>query len=161
VHFPIAFLTVYALFELMQFPVLTRQSWYTPIKCTLLYVGTFFGFIALQTGDLAEHAAARSNLIEIHSTWGAVSMWIFGVLSVCYILLFVSKEPWFMEKIEGRFKRAGTFFPAMAEAILKIAPIGALLGLTAITITGALGGSIVYGPDTDPVVHFIYHLFIK
>ena len=39
-----------------------------------------------------------------------------------------------------------------------------LLGLAvliAITITGSLGGALVYGPEIDPVVSFIYHLFFK
>ena len=35
----------------------------------------------------------------------------------------------------------------------------ALVGIVVITITGALGGAIVYGPEVDPIVSVIYHLF--
>jgi hypothetical protein len=35
-----------------------------------------------------------------------------------------------------------------------------ILGLAAITVTGALGASIVYGPNIDPFVHYIYRLFV-
>lgn len=45
------------------------------------------------------------------------------------------------------------------KSILAILGTAAALGLVAITITGGLGASIVYGPDVDPVVHFIYSLF--
>lgn len=38
-------------------------------------------------------------------------------------------------------------------------PFLALIGLIAITMTGALGGAIVYGPNVDPVVKFVYSLF--
>ena len=161
VHFPIAFLTFYALFEILQFRVLTRQSWYTPIKCIFLFLGTLSGFAALQTGEMAEEIVGESRLMEIHATWASITIWIFGVLSVCYILLFISRTTWFMEHVESKFKRAGTLFPAMAETILKIAPLGALVGLVAVTITGSLGGAIVYGPDADPIVRFVYNLFMK
>lgn len=35
----------------------------------------------------------------------------------------------------------------------------ALLGIIAVTITGALGGAISHGANTDPVVQMIYNLF--
>ena len=35
----------------------------------------------------------------------------------------------------------------------------ALAGLAAITITGALGGAVVYGPNIDPVVSAVYRFF--
>jgi hypothetical protein len=28
-----------------------------------------------------------------------------------------------------------------------------------VTIVGALGGALVYGPEVDPVVSVVYHLF--
>jgi uncharacterized membrane protein len=33
--------------------------------------------------------------------------------------------------------------------------------LAAVTVTGALGAAIVHGQDVDPVVNFIYTLFVK
>jgi len=35
----------------------------------------------------------------------------------------------------------------------------ALIGAVCLTITGALGGAMVYGPTSDPFVSFIYTLF--
>lgn len=160
VHFPIALLSIYALFEFLRFPKLVRQSWYTPVKCAFLFLGTILGFAALLTGGWAEDSVGESKLVGIHSMWAAVSMWIFAVLCATYLLLFISRTEWFV-KFEARFKRAGTMFPAVAGAILKVAPIGAFVGLVAITVTGALGGAIIYGSDVDPVVHFIYKLLVK
>ncbi|MFA4887422.1 MAG: hypothetical protein WC595_04365, partial [Candidatus Nanoarchaeia archaeon] len=47
-------------------------------------------------------------------------------------------------------------FPLIDKKALGI--ILSLIGLMLITITGALGGSIVYGTDTDPVVKLIYKI---
>ena len=50
----------------------------------------------------------------------------------------------------------------IAETLYKnFVPLLALLGLIAITITGGLGGAIVYGKDVDPIVSFIYKLTVK
>jgi len=38
-------------------------------------------------------------------------------------------------------------------------PLLALLGLVLIIITGGLGAAIVYGPNVDPFVNFIYSIF--
>lgn len=34
-------------------------------------------------------------------------------------------------------------------------------GLLLITLTGALGGIIAYGPDIDPVASFVYRLLFR
>jgi len=39
-----------------------------------------------------------------------------------------------------------------------IVALAALARLIAISITGTLGGAIVYGPDVDLVVSLVYHL---
>ncbi len=37
----------------------------------------------------------------------------------------------------------------------------AIAGLVLMTVVGALGASLVYGPEIDPAVSFIYHLLIQ
>src|ERR1051326_6600291 len=34
----------------------------------------------------------------------------------------------------------------------------AFVGLAVVTITGSLGGAVAFGPNIDPVVHFIYQM---
>lgn len=161
VHFPIALLGLYSFFEILRFRKLVRQSWYTPVKCAFLFFGTFFGFLAFTSGILARKSLGLySLLISEHSKWAGISLGIFTLLSICYILFFVSQKGWFV-RFEAHIKHAGTMFPAMARATLLLAPIGALIGLIAITITGALGDAIVYGPNIDPLTQFIYHLCIN
>ena len=41
-----------------------------------------------------------------------------------------------------------------------VAMVWAVLGLAAISITGALGAAIAHGHDSDPFVSFIYQIFI-
>ncbi len=41
----------------------------------------------------------------------------------------------------------------------RVSFILALIGIVGITITGTLGGAMVHGPEVDPFVSFVYHLF--
>jgi len=41
-----------------------------------------------------------------------------------------------------------------------VAIVLALAGLVAITVTGGLGGAIVYGPDADPFFKLVYHFIV-
>jgi|GEM_PF-3860881 len=58
-------------------------------------------------------------------------------------------------------------FGAILGKIIKFAShpillsLIALLGLVLLSITGALGGAISHGIDTDPVVRIVYDLIIK
>jgi len=163
VHFPIAMLVIYAIFEIFRIPVIVRQHWYVSVKTILLMIGVVFSFFALSSGETAEHLAGRSQLIETHSLYAGASTWIFAILLVSYLIhgLAVSLS---ITRIRTLIERLGFIWQILillARFILKpyIVVTLALVGLITITITGALGGAIVYGPDADPVVSFIYHLF--
>lgn len=151
VHFPIAMLSAYAVFELLRFKkILAWQSW-RYIKATLLFIGTLGTFAALATGDSAEryHRDARA-LVNIHSNFGGATTAIFCILSVYYISLLL--ESVLGGKITFASLRNKIFSPPVIIIL-------ALAGLVCVMITGALGGAIAYGPATDPVVQFIYKLF--
>jgi uncharacterized membrane protein len=152
VHFPLAFLTVYAAFEIVRLPFFTQESWYKPVKKALLYIGTLMSFITLQTGESAEHLMkVRNPLVETHSTWATVSVWIFVVIAVGYLLETCATKTWFARL---------SFLLPIGKIIRTLAPLLAFVGLVAITVAGALGGAIVYGPDVDPIVKFIYGIVI-
>ena len=89
VHFPIAFLTAYALAEIVWYKKITIQEWWWNLKATLLTLGTLGGFLALQTGEMAEELRGHSNIIEIHSTYAAITMWIFSIILFAYIVRFI------------------------------------------------------------------------
>lgn len=159
VHFPIALLTVYALAEMLWFEKIKNQAWWWNVKALLLGVGTLGGFAALQTGEIAEEIRGGSQLIETHSTYAAATVWIFGILALMYVIAGI--RMYFGSYVQaGVSGRIFTFFSTIERVVVRIAPLLACVGLVTLMITGALGGAIVYGPDTDPVVSFIYSVII-
>ena len=152
VHFPIALFSVYAVCECLRFGRLRRSAGWRTVKIALLGFGVVGAVAALITGDMAGDMMGRSALIEAHGAWAAASVWIFGLLCAAYAVPDLARY--------FRFRWAENAFMRMVRrfegSLLTV--IAALVGLVAITVAGALGGAIVYGPDIDPVVHFIYGL---
>jgi len=163
VHFPIALLTIYAIAELMKFRKLLDTAYWFYVKAVLVIVGTLSAFLALNTGEGAEDLVSRSldSLVEMHSTFASASTWIFGIIGFLYLVSWISKSGW-NQKIST--SSAGNYWNKIVVLSNRILNSGfivllALIGLIVITITGALGGAIVYGPEVDPIVSFIYNLF--
>lgn len=163
VHFPIALMTIYAIAELIRFQKVKDLAYWFYIKAFLLIAGTLTSFLALSTGETAEHLSNRSlrPLIEIHSNFAGASVWIFGILSAVYLIALINKSSFNQKLIDSSFGKIWNIKVNIANRILNsyLPIILALAGLIAITITGALGGAIVYGPEVDPIVNFIYNLF--
>lgn len=163
VHFPIALLTLYAFFEIVRLPFIARQQWCFPLKAIMLFAGVLGGFAAMQTGEWAEdifRGTPTMELVRLHSTFANATMWVYGILAVIYLMEWMRRgdvTPWLpsgMRKIWNHLVRIET---TLFNAPLLM--LGSLAGLVLITITGALGGAITYGPEVDPVVSFIYGLF--
>ena len=64
-------------------------------------------------------------------------------------------EKWRQNPLFRRIAAINSFLLGSWFAVL----VG-LAGLALITITGALGGAIVRGPDVDPVARFVYNMII-
>jgi uncharacterized membrane protein len=168
VHFPIALLTVYAILELIRFKKITDQTWFEYVKGSFVIIGALSSSLALQTGELAEELYEKnnevSNLIETHANWAGFASYLFAILAVLYAIHFVIKSPLHI-KIQNTFvKPFWLFIVSISETLFKTVwfmMIASFVGIIAITITGALGGAIVYGPDVDPVVKIIYSLLVK
>jgi uncharacterized membrane protein len=169
VHFPIGLLVVYSVFELGAYvwPTLRRQSWLFPVKAFLLLVGALGAFVALFTGGVAEdiirHTSAYAYVIKIHSTFAAVTTIFYLILAAAYLVRIFDRNGWGnrMVGMSNPFMRIWSFKKYVAHLILDtwLLPVLALLALIGMIITGALGAAIVYGPNADPFVTFIYHLF--
>lgn len=164
VHFPVALLTVYALLELAtRIPRLARKAYLFHVKAAFLIIGSAGSVAAYLSGDAIENLfsgdPAAARLVETHSHWAAATVAIFGVLALCYAIGWLEKE------LDSRGASARAVGPAsrlrMAVLDTPLAPILALAGLACVTVTGALGGAIVYGPDVDPVVKAITSLVIR
>lgn len=138
VHFPIAILFLYTFVEIvplrMWFP---RVPW-APLRDFLLYVGTVTIIPTIATGLIDSFAEGETPLIETHEHAAIALFFIF--LAAVGISIYTSKK--------GRTKTL--------EIVMKVL---AFLGLIGLFVVGALGASIVYGPDSDPFVHFVYGIF--
>lgn len=167
VHFPIALLTVYGFLELLRFRKLLNTPWFEYVKGAFVIIGVLTSSFALQTGELAERAYKGSEmqtLIEAHASWASFASIIFGILAMVYAIRLISKSS-FQEKIVNSFFiHLWNFVVSITNSLYDsvwFMMIAAFIGIIAITITGGLGGAIVYGSDVDPIVSIIYSLLIK
>lgn len=183
VHFPIALLVLYALIE-VGLPLKIRlyrlckwerapwfQSMLSPvwvsIKSFLVIIGTVLAFPTLQTGEVAEHIyrqqalspesfiqSSIGRLIEMHGTFATLSVILFSILSVGYVARAVTQLP----TTYHSFQHVCMYIQRIILHPI-VRTLLALVGISLITITGALGGAIAHGPKTDPVVEMIYGWF--
>lgn len=147
-------------------PVVRRQSWLFAVKAFLLFVGVLAAFAALVTGGMAEElieASERAYILEVHSPIAAVTTVFYMLLAGAYIVRIFDQRGWgsAMVGLNRPFMRIWSFKKYVAYLILDtwLLPVLALLALVGMIVTGALGAAIVYGPNADPFVTFIYHLF--
>ena len=167
VHFPIALLCTYALFELAPSKKLRANASWFRTKAILVIFGTLSAFIALQTGEMIEDLfeGQWESVVELHSAWATASTAIFGIAAALYLLEWIHREG---QPITSKLEQWAWAKPIInwlwkIIAVLNKEPILILLalaGLIAMSITGALGGIIAHGPDTDPVTQWVYG-FIK
>lgn len=167
VHFPIALLTVYGFLELLRFRKLLDKSWFSYVKGAFVIIGSLTSSLALQTGELAEQAYKGSEtrtLIEIHASWAGFASTLFAILAIIYASKLIT-----LSSFNERISRS--FFGPLWQFIISITDAlytstwfmmaAAFIGIVAITVTGALGGAIVYGPDVDPIVKTIHSLLVR
>jgi uncharacterized membrane protein len=151
VHFPIALLTVYGILEII--PLRRFREWMPAfyIKGSLAIIGTITAYAALGSGGLIEDQfRSARNIVEAHSNMATLATGIFTLIAIVYLIAWLG--------------RVRNYFPQLAnraENLLRspILPMAALLGLIAITLTGALGGAIAFGPSADPWTPYVLKLF--
>lgn len=149
VHFPIAMLFLYSIIKVLPFKKWFPAVAWRQIERALLVVGVLGAFAALATGDTAEHLLQpRPNrqLVEMHSTFGALATWIYGALLLGEIAA--------MSKIKNSF----VLFVERVLCNPFFSGVLAALGFIAIAITGMLGGVIAYGLTADPIAPILLKL---
>jgi uncharacterized membrane protein len=157
VHFPIALLTFYAALEIIRVPLLTRRDWWFPLKAAFLFVGFLGGLAALQTGDWASAAYRGSSaaaIVEWHERFAQAALICFGVLAAAHLAEAIAR----IERVRATDTRwwatlllwERRIFRPVVLILLAAVAFGLLL------CTGALGGSLVYGTDIDPLAGILY-----
>jgi hypothetical protein len=133
------------------------------VKATLSIVGLVTATLASQFGESAEslHGLRGNKLVELHSNFADLSTVIFGFIAFAYIVAWIEKTG-FISRFQEKFIiTIWTLFKRISNFILnpQISVILALLGLVAISITGGLGGVIVFGRDFDPLMNPVLNFF--
>lgn len=158
VHFPIALLMLYSVLELIKSKKIEKRFNLFYTKIILLATGMIGGFVALQTGDIASELlsrAERTSILHFHEMFAQMSIFLYGVMAFGYILKIAL--PYLASK---NFKYNWLLTDL---SIIILSPIVSMslsvLGLIALTITGGLGGILVYGPNADFATSLLYSIF--
>lgn len=165
VHIPIAFLMIYSIFEIVT-SIFFSRKWFSFLwtKIFLLFVGVLGAQGALATGEMAEElneSLLSRKILHSHEEWASFTAGLFWVIFIIYLIIVITQKPFFKEKIDrlvdkskyiniffGVLNTIGKFFVRYKIFLI----LGALIGLVAVSVTGALGGALVYGKDADPFV---------
>ncbi len=157
VHFPIALLFVYSIIK-----ILPLQRWFPSvtwkhIERVLLVVGVAGAWVALSTGEVAEHLSRPNHdLVEAHALFATTATWMYGLLLAGEILSIAL--PWITAKVTSQKVLKIVVFIKDLLTHSVLATTLALLGLITITITGLLGGVMVYGTSADPFAALVLKL---
>jgi hypothetical protein len=164
VHIPIACLALYSILERILFFKKTLQDKLIHTKYFLLFVGVIGSFIALQTGERAEHLLwGHSNLIEMHSTFANLSHFSYIIIAIIYGLnLVITHKIWskyrtvitkqHLPKIKYILNHMYTHY-----SIILLSGLGFIL----LSITGALGWAISHGTTDDPLSAWAVNTFVS
>jgi uncharacterized membrane protein len=161
VHFPIGLLTIYALLEFLRFKALLQKVYWFYLKAGLVLIGCASSIVTFLSGDAIEGMFRgfpdQMHLVSVHSNFALASCLLFGAIAFAYLVQWLAKENISFNVSAWKYLVRLTHQFLQGPAVVLLA----LAGLFCVTVTGALGGALVYGSDIDPVVSFIYKLFIK
>ncbi len=167
VHFPIALLTIYSLMELIRPKILQNNETWFYIKTIFIIIGTIGALFALTSGDIAAHQYTNNELeplIDTHEGFAGAATKLFFVMSITYILTFINRKykKYITRAYNGKLAKLWQILIKIKNIIhmTPIIYIIAIAGLILITITGALGGALIYGPDTDPLIQLVHNIFL-
>ena len=150
VHFPVALLFVYSIIKILPLKKWIPSVAWRDVERVFLLVGVLGAFVALQTGEIAEHLVrANRDLVEMHSTFANISTWIYGILLAGEI--FDVLNTYAVPKSNS--EKLKYYFSSVKGILTKFAipKTFASLGFIAISATGMLGGVIAYGVSADPL----------
>lgn len=134
VHFPVAFLIVGTIMEVI---ALWKPKFFDPVAFFLIAVGEVMGIFAYLTGDGAEHFAENNGkhieaMVHIHQTYATLTLITFGLLLLVRLIVYF----W-------------TRFPLFKTIMFILAIVGGFF----ITMTGYYGGEMSYKNPSNQLSH--------
>jgi uncharacterized membrane protein len=157
VHFPIALLLLYSFIKVVPFKKWFPSISWRQIEQVLLTAGIFGAFAALATGETAEHLVKPNHdLVEMHARFALWATLTYGVLflgelsSILNINFIPKLNINFLTKISNKLEKIFT-----NDTFSKVL---AVYGFFDISVTGILGGVMVYGLSADPLAPLLLNL---
>lgn len=153
VHFPIALLVAYSVIKILPMRKWVPQVQWRDIEIALLVGGVLGAFASLSTGESAEHLIRPDRqIVEMHAFFGSLSTWLYGLLlagpvAELLVLRYGTRLPQVVTGLLSTVARVCAY-----PFILWTLVVG---GLVAITVTGLLGGVMVYGSSADPLAPIV------
>lgn len=145
VHFPVALLLLYGIFELVSVRKLMAKPYWFYIKAILVIFGALGAIVSAMTGEEGVHYGEHIALIDAHANFAGATV----VLSIFIALVYL--VAWFAR---DKFQLFAWKFLANRGAMIPLS----IAMIVVILITGGLGGAIVYGTDFDPLMKPIFQL---
>jgi len=149
VHFPIAFLLLYSLLLILPiekwFP---KVSW-KPLRIVLIIAGLAGALLATSTGEVAADITRPDrDILDMHEWFAGASNFVYSVLlaSEIWSWLETTVKRLKVEILSKLIKFIGNLITHKLTTVLL-----SILGLVCISITGMLGGIMVYGVSADPL----------
>ena len=131
IHFPIAFLTVYAIFELIRFQKVIDKPYWFNVKKILIIVGWISSIVGALTGLLTTNWTIQGpRIFVMHEIFALTTIALSTIATIFYI----------------KNKQS------------KILILIAALILISITTTGGLGAAMVRGTNFDPLMAPVFKL---
>jgi len=145
VHFPIAFLLFYGLFELVSVRKLMAKPYWFYVKAVFIILGALGAVASLLTGEEGIHYGENIALLETHEAFAQATVVVSIFISLIYLVAWFGRD---------KFQLVAWKFLANRGAMIPLA----IAMIALIVITGGLGGAIVYGTDFDPLMKPIFQL---
>ncbi|MBP9714963.1 MAG: hypothetical protein KBD52_00525 [Candidatus Pacebacteria bacterium] len=154
VHFPIAFLFIYSVIKILPFSKWMPSVSWKQIERVILLVGFLGALAANSTGEIAEDLVRPNHqLVEAHSFFAGASILFYGLILLGEILTLLI--PFMIQKLNiVPLIKLFTFFEKLLTNKALVLLL-AFLGIISISITGMLGGVMVYGLSADPLAPII------
>lgn len=141
IHYPIAFLTTYAVCELLRFRKLLNLPHWFYIKAVLVIVGELGAIVTVIAAEMSTALAVGNMLVDKYKLFILLSTIIFGIIAFSYLFEWFRPNRWSL----------------LAMRPVIIYPL-AIVGLFLIVVAGGLFGATVYGTQFDPFMAPIFKL---
>lgn len=162
VHFPIAFLLLYSVIKIIPFRKLFPKVSWKQTELLLLVVGILGAYLAAYTGEIAEKLVGpNKQLVNMHSNFASISIWTYSAILVGELLYFIlpiiSVKYNIQDKRERVLGKLFKFLERVKNALTDnaVQTMLSIVGFVAISITGLLGGVMVYGLSADPIAGIV------